>query len=106
MNWEDILITLYLRVSKEFQAHLWVNCQRFSNGGYKRFSDEEVMTVYIFGLLYKHRELKAIHRYTKNPPAKLVSEFAKVCCLCPSRKSVVRGVSKFYSSTTGYQSSS
>ena len=66
MNWEDILITLYLRVSKEFQAHLWVNCQRFSNGGYKRFSDEEVMTVYIFGLLYKHRELKAIHRYTKN----------------------------------------
>lgn len=66
MNWEEVLITLYLRVCKEFQSKLWVNCQRLTNGGYKRFSDDEVLTVYIFSLLNKHRELKAIHRYAKN----------------------------------------
>ena len=66
MNREDVLITLYLRISKEFQSKLWVSCQRFTNGGYKHFSDDEVLTVYIFGLLSKHRELKAIHRYDKN----------------------------------------
>ena len=65
MNWEDVLISLYLKICKAFQKKLSLNCQRFSNGGYKRFSDEEVLTVYMFGVIKKHRELKAIHSFAK-----------------------------------------
>jgi hypothetical protein len=66
MNWEDVLITLYLDICKEFHKKLWINCQRFSNGGYRRFSDEEVLTVYMFGVMKRHRELKDIHRFAKS----------------------------------------
>jgi hypothetical protein len=65
MNWEDVLITLYLKICKAFQEKLHIHCQRFSKGGYRCFTDEEVLTVYIFGVMRKHRELKAIHSYAK-----------------------------------------
>lgn len=65
MNWEEELIALYLRVCKEYQEKLWINCQRFTNGGYKRFSDEEVMTVYVFGVLSGQHKIKRIHCYAK-----------------------------------------
>ena len=63
MDWETLLITLYLRICKEYRDKLWVSCQRFTNGGYKQFSDEEAMSIYIFGLLHGHHTIKAIHRF-------------------------------------------
>jgi hypothetical protein len=63
MNWQDQLITIYLYDCKHYQNHLWVYSQRMSNYADLRFSDEEVITLYLFGVIDKNRELKKIYGY-------------------------------------------
>lgn len=63
MDWDDHLITLYLRICKEYESTLWINCQRFTNGGCKSFTDEEAMLIYLIGIMRGFKCVKAIHRY-------------------------------------------
>jgi hypothetical protein len=63
--WQEQLIALYCMVSREYTSHLWTHVQRQSNNATPRFSDEEVLTAYLFGLLQQLRSLKAIHRTTE-----------------------------------------
>lgn len=63
MNWQDQLITIYLYVCKHYRNHLWVYSQRMGNYADLRFSDEEVITLYLFGVIDKNRELKKIYGY-------------------------------------------
>lgn len=63
MDWELQLISLYVTVCEHYSSSLWVTCQRFTNGGCKSFSDPEVLTVYLFGILCGYRDKKSIHRY-------------------------------------------
>jgi hypothetical protein len=65
MNWEEELITLYLVICKEYKESLWVTCQRFTNGGIKSFTDEEAITLYLFGIRKGLKEIKAIHTHIK-----------------------------------------
>ena len=65
MDWEALLVTLYLQICKEYRKKIWVCCQRFTNGGYQQFTDEEVMTIYIFGLLNGQENIKTTHRFAK-----------------------------------------
>lgn len=66
MSWESVLISLYLDICKSYREHLWSECQRFTNGGCKRFSDEEVITVYVYSVLRGFRTLKSIHQYARD----------------------------------------
>lgn len=50
-NWQDQLVALYCVVCDEYRSHLWTHVQRQSNNARPAFSDEEVLTVYLFGLL-------------------------------------------------------
>lgn len=63
MDWQDQLITIYLYVSKHYKKNLWVYCQRMSNHADLSFSDEEVITLYLFGIMDKNREIKQIYTY-------------------------------------------
>ena len=63
MNWQDQLITIYLYVCKHYQNQLWVYSQRMSNYADLSFSDEEVITLYLFGVIDKAREIKKIYEY-------------------------------------------
>ena len=63
MDWQDQLITLYLYVCKHYQQSLWVYCQRMSTFADLSFSDEEVITIYLFGVVDKMREIKTIYTY-------------------------------------------
>lgn len=63
MNWQDRLITIYLYVCKHYQNELWVYSQRMSHYADLSFSDEEVITLYLFGIIDKNRELKTIYEY-------------------------------------------
>ena len=63
MNWQDRLITIYLSVGKHYQDKLWVYSQRMSPYADLSFSDEEVITLYLFGVIDKHREIKQIYDY-------------------------------------------
>jgi Transposase DDE domain len=63
--WQEQLIGLFCYVSQQYRAHLWVQAQRFSPNATPRFSDEEVLTVYVFGLWQHLNTVAAIHAYTR-----------------------------------------
>ena len=58
MDWEEYLITLYLRICKDYQSNSVYSCERFTNGGRKSFTDEEAMVIYVFGVLRGFKNLK------------------------------------------------
>ncbi len=57
------LITVYLYVCKHYEQNLWIYCQRMSNHVDLSFSGEEVIALYLFGIMDKNREIKQIYRY-------------------------------------------
>lgn len=63
-DWQEQLIALYCFVSEQYREHLWMHVERLSPNCHPRFLDEEVLTVYLFGLLREVQSLKAIYRYT------------------------------------------
>lgn len=63
MNWQDRLIAIYLYVCKHYQQNLWIYSQIMSNHADLSFSDEEVITLFLFGVMDKHREIKSIYEY-------------------------------------------
>ena len=63
MNWQNRLITVYRYVCKHYQQALWVHSQRMSHYADLSFSDEEVITLFLFGVMDKHRESKGIYEY-------------------------------------------
>jgi len=64
MDWQSQLISVYLTVCKEYKHNLKKNMARISNYSNLTFSDEEVMTIYIFGVMNKRSEIKDIYEYT------------------------------------------
>jgi hypothetical protein len=66
MNWEEQLIQLYCDVCEQYQGHLWQYCERFSNNAHPEFTDEEVMTIYLFGIIRKRFDVKQIYEYTED----------------------------------------
>ena len=62
--WQDQLIALYLFVCQHYQTTLWAFAERFSNNNQPQFTDEELMTIYLFGTLKRHHSVRAIYDYT------------------------------------------
>lgn len=63
MDWQDKLITLYVLVCEEYHNTLWAHVERFSNNSQPAFTDEEVLTLYLFGIVQHQRTVSAIHEY-------------------------------------------
>lgn len=66
MDWQTMLITLFVLISNQFDTKLWPYCQRFSNNSNPKFTDEEIITIYLFGIVQKRFTLKEIYEYTQN----------------------------------------
>lgn len=67
MNIETQLIQLFTWVCSVYDTHLQGQFQRWSNNPKApAFSDQELMTIYLFGHLQGHREFKAIHSYVRH----------------------------------------
>ncbi|MEM9985836.1 MAG: transposase [Bacteroidota bacterium] len=64
MNKENRLIALYLLICDYFSDGLSDHFGRLSNNSSPLFTDEEVVTIYLFGLLEDQKfKLKDLHRY-------------------------------------------
>jgi hypothetical protein len=61
MDWQTRLITLYVFVCDHFRQGLWIHAQRFAPYADLGFTDEEVVTIYLAGILDKQREIRTIH---------------------------------------------
>lgn len=62
MDWQIQLISLYDMVGEYYPKELWVHCQRFSPYCDLSFTDEEVITLYLFGIMNKHTQILAIYK--------------------------------------------
>lgn len=65
MDWERQLISLYLDVCKHYQTKLAPYCERMAPYTNLEFSDEEAITIYLYGVMEGYRTLKTIHRYAR-----------------------------------------
>ena len=69
MTWDNKLIALYFWVSECFEAgavaHAQRHCKNVSTLKLD-FTDEEAITIYLFGILRKYKEVKDIYTYTND----------------------------------------
>ena len=65
MKWQLQLVALYCTVSDNHST-IESTTQRQSNNLRPKFSDEECITVYLWGIMKRRFELKAIYNYTKD----------------------------------------
>ena len=66
MDWHAQLITLYLAVCKHWQEVGWVQAQRHAPYADLEFTDEEVVTIYLFAVaMEQKRQIKGIHKHAR-----------------------------------------
>jgi hypothetical protein len=57
MDWETRLIQLSCDVGEQYQSHWWRDGERISNTSTPDFTDEEVLTISLFGILRKRHKI-------------------------------------------------
>lgn len=65
MTWKLELITLYCAVCQAYHTRLAMSAQRLSNNFCPQFTDEECITVYLWGIMQQKFYVKAVYKYTK-----------------------------------------
>lgn len=61
------LISMYLYISELYNSELRFSCQRFSNNANPAFSDEEILTIYLFAMTSERKfKIKQIHEYAND----------------------------------------
>ena len=63
-KWKLELITLYCTVCQAYDNRLAAKAQRLSNNFCPQFTDEECITVYLWGIMQQKFTVKAVHQYT------------------------------------------
>lgn len=64
MNKEERLVALYLYICRCYDTKLSIHCQRFSNHNAPAFSDQEVITIFLFAMLEDEKlTIKQIHSH-------------------------------------------
>jgi hypothetical protein len=53
----------------QYDTRLRVYCQRFGNNNRPEFTDQEVITVFLFGIMQRRFTITDIYNYTRNRPA-------------------------------------
>lgn len=66
MDWPYQLVHLFESVCQQFCRDLWGSTQRFSNHDTPVFTDEEVLTIDLFGVIHGHSQIRAIYAYTRD----------------------------------------
>ena len=65
MDWQSQLVSIYLIVSDAWEQGLKFHLERASNNR-PRLTDEEVLTIFLFGVISGHRTVKGIYCFTRN----------------------------------------
>lgn len=66
MDWQLQLITLFVFISNRYDDYLWIYAQRMSPNASPEFSDAEVITVYLWGVMRGCQQIQDIHQYTRD----------------------------------------
>ena len=79
MDWLDGIITLYVFVCDVYKSELYSYCERFSNYSDLSFSDEEVLVIYMYGIMDGRRTMKQIYRHAKDYWGAFISKSTQLC---------------------------
>ncbi|MCS3610116.1 IS982 family transposase [Salinibacter ruber] len=60
------LVRIYLFICRRYRGRLAAAAQRQSNNSDPDFTDEEVLTIYVFGLIKKRTTISEIHEYVED----------------------------------------
>ncbi len=64
---EQKLISIYFFVCDLYEKELFESCQRFSNNASPEFTDQEIMTIYLFtGAQQRYFSIKEIHSFARD----------------------------------------
>ena len=66
MDRQEKLTALFLYVNRHYDSELFIYTERMSNNSSPRFSDPELITVYLRGIMNGHRKIRAAHEYARN----------------------------------------
>ncbi|PSQ96383.1 MAG: hypothetical protein BRD55_06880 [Bacteroidetes bacterium SW_9_63_38] len=66
MDAASTLIRIYLFICQRYRGRLAAAAQRQSNNADPDFTDEEVLTIYVFGLIKKRSPTSEIHEYAED----------------------------------------
>jgi hypothetical protein len=66
MDTASTLVRIYLFICQRYRGRLAAAAQRQSNNADPTFTDEEVLTVYVFGLIKKRTTISEIHQYAQD----------------------------------------
>jgi len=66
MDTASTLVRIYLFICRRYRGRLAAVAQRQSNNNSPKFTDEEVLTVYVFGLVKKRKTISEIHEYAED----------------------------------------
>jgi len=61
MDTASTLVRIYLCICSRYRGRLATIAQRQSNNANPDFTDEEVLTIYVFGLIKKRSTISEIH---------------------------------------------
>lgn len=64
MHWQFQLITIYLNVCYLWREGICESVKRYSNNNHFALSDEEIATIYFFGILSGYTTVRGIYDYT------------------------------------------
>lgn len=61
------LVAIYLYICHMYECRLKYCCERFSNNQHPEFTDQEVLTIYLFTMLHEQRfKVKHMHQFAKD----------------------------------------
>jgi len=63
MDADSTFVRIYLFICSRYRRRLAAVAQRQSNNANPDFTDEEVRTIYVFGLIKKRSTISEIHEY-------------------------------------------
>lgn len=66
MDWLDRIITLYVFICDTYKNELYAYCERFSNHSDLSFSDEEVLVIYMSGIIDGKITKKQIYNHARD----------------------------------------
>lgn len=66
MDWQERLISLFLSIDKYYKNELFLYTERLSNNNDPKFSDIEVITIYLWGIMAGHKKITSIYDYTRD----------------------------------------
>jgi hypothetical protein len=66
MDTASTLVRIYLFICRRYRGQLAAAAQRQSNNSDPEFTDEEVLTIYVFGLIKKRTTISEIHEYAED----------------------------------------